>query len=180
MASTGKLQTLAQRIRHRREQLGLTREYLAEALGITVQSVQQWESGQTKNIKLPTFIALADALNVSTRWLAEGRGNFEALPSMDAYSVALGRRDEAADPETKRAWEQIAAAFARAATVILFLMGSLVASHKAEAEAIYHNVNVQPFFMVKYPGRLHIGSLFHACKQWLLSLFNLLQDRVIA
>jgi transcriptional regulator with XRE-family HTH domain len=106
--------TLAQRIRERREELGLSREDLADAAGVTVPAVQAWESGETKNLKLENFVAVCDALNVQGRWLAIGKGPKIAYPAMEAYSRALARRDEAKSTEARNVWGRIAAAFVRA------------------------------------------------------------------
>ncbi|MDP2621580.1 MAG: helix-turn-helix transcriptional regulator [Hyphomicrobiales bacterium] len=53
--------TLAQRIASRRKELGLSREDLATAAGVTVPAVQAWEAGTTKNLKLQHLFAIADA-----------------------------------------------------------------------------------------------------------------------
>lgn len=112
--------TLGHKITARRKQLGVTREELAEAIGVTAVAVGQWESGRTKNLKLDHVTALEDALNIKLRWLVENKGPMEAYPTMDAYRQALGRRDEARDYRQKKAWERIAAVFAKAAMVLMF------------------------------------------------------------
>ena len=100
-----------------REKLGLTRAELGDAIGVTEVAIGQWESGRTKNLKLHNALALEDALNIRIRWWAEGKGPMQAAPIMDAYRIALGRRDEARDTRQKRAWERIAAALAKVAMV---------------------------------------------------------------
>lgn len=125
--------TLAQRLTSRRKELKLSREDLATATGVTVAAVQAWESGSTKNLKLDHLFAVADALNVSPRWLATGRGPKVAAETMDAYSTALARRDEANSDEKRKGWERIAAVFARATAVVLLGFATLFASAPAEA-----------------------------------------------
>lgn len=115
-------QTLAGRIVERRQELGLTPAHLAHAVGVSISAVLQWENGKTKNLKNEYLFALADALNVSPRWLATGRGPKVAAASREAYSIALSRRDEAANDKQKKGWERIAAVFARAAVMVLLTL----------------------------------------------------------
>lgn len=128
------------RIAKRRAELELSREELAEAVGVSVAAVGQWESGKTKNLKLDHLIAIADALNINVRWLATGVGSKEAAQSMQAYSTALSRRDEAKNDRQKKAWERIAAGFAKAATVLLLAVPTLLPS-KSEGAALF-NINI--------------------------------------
>ena len=58
------------RIKQRREELGLTQEHLAVTLGLNKSSVQRYESGQVKKIKLPILETIAQCLNVNPDWLA--------------------------------------------------------------------------------------------------------------
>lgn len=66
--------TLAERIAARRKELGLRQEDLAQAAGVSTAAVSQWERGETKNLKLENFFAIADKLKVQARWLALGQG----------------------------------------------------------------------------------------------------------
>jgi len=127
-----KTQTLAERIVSRRLELGLLPVDLAHAAGVSISAVMQWESGATKNLKLDNLIAIADALNVHPRWLASGQGPKEAEPRLSAYRTALKRRDHAESEKDRRVWERIAAAFAKAATVLLIAIPPLLPT-KAEA-----------------------------------------------
>jgi transcriptional regulator with XRE-family HTH domain len=125
--------TLAQRIKGTRIELGLSREDLADAAGVTVAAVQAWESGETKNLKHPHLFAVAKALNVNPEWLALGEGPKIMLPPMGAYSAALARRDAAKLPESRKAWERIAAAFARATATVALAFTILFFPAPAEA-----------------------------------------------
>src|SRR3990167_2522397 len=125
-------QTLANRIKSRREQLGLMPVDLANAAGVSVSAVLQWEKGSTKNLKNEHLFAIADALNVNARWLATGEGPMVAVPSMDAYKAALTRRDRAPSDRARNAWERIAARFAKAAVVVL---GVVMTTPPTPAEA---------------------------------------------
>jgi transcriptional regulator with XRE-family HTH domain len=126
--------TLAKRIKETREELGLSREDLADAADVTVPAVQAWESGATKNLKHEHLFAVASALNVNPEWLAIGKGPKVAYPAMEAYARALARRDEVKSHEARTAWGRIAAAFARAtvaaalAFTILFFPAPAAAS----------------------------------------------------
>jgi transcriptional regulator with XRE-family HTH domain len=66
--------TLGERIRARREELGLRPTDLADAVGVSVSAVLYWESGATKNLKNEHLFVLADRLKVNARWLAIGQG----------------------------------------------------------------------------------------------------------
>lgn len=131
---------LAKRIAQRRKELGLSRDDLSVAVGVSVTAVQMWESGATKNLKLDHLCAIADALNVNVRWLAEGRGDKAAAESMDAYSTALSRRDEAANDQQRKGWERIAAVFAKAATVLILAIPPMAADRAEAAFNISKNI----------------------------------------
>ena len=72
----GKL--LGDRIKGRREELGLMPVDIHRAIGVSISAVLQWESGSTKSIKLEHFFALADLLKVEARWLGIGEGPKDA------------------------------------------------------------------------------------------------------
>lgn len=155
--------SLAARISARRDELGITREVIADAVGVSVAAVQQWECGKTKNLKLDNLIALADALNVSVRWLATGRGQKTAAANMDAYSTALGRRDEARTAKEKSGWERVAAAFAKAALVLVAILPALL-PHPAEA-SVLHNASSASHSLAMYLTEIHI-----VLRRWLRSV----------
>ena len=56
------------RIQQQREQIGFTREKLAEASGLSVQSIVKVESG-TRNFRILSLISIARALGLSTDYL---------------------------------------------------------------------------------------------------------------
>lgn len=145
--------TLAQRISMRRKELGLSRDDLATALGVSVTAVQMWEAGTTKNLKLAHLCTIADALNVNVRWLAEGRGPKEAAANFAAYSTALSRRDEADSDEKRKGWERIAAVFAKAAMVMMLAIPPLVPER---AEAAFNIIKSTPTFFDKAMNVIHI------------------------
>lgn len=69
----------------RREQLRLTQKDLAEALGTTVQTVSNWETGRFKEIKLtPTQTKkLCNMLDWTIETLPEQLGPLEELQEAD-------------------------------------------------------------------------------------------------
>lgn len=78
-----------ERIRSRREQLGLSQTALADIIGESKQTVYKYESGIISNIPSDKVEAIANALKVSPSWIM-GWGNdtavippgFEPLPKM--------------------------------------------------------------------------------------------------
>jgi transcriptional regulator with XRE-family HTH domain len=69
--------TMGERIRTLREAKGWTQDELAERLKnrgtpVTGNAVSQWERGETKNIRLTTFLALVDELGTTHSYLVDG------------------------------------------------------------------------------------------------------------
>ena len=86
------MNTLTDRIRAAREEAGLSQTDVARALRISASAVNQWEHGFSKNIKLPTFFALARLLGQDPHWLATGK----------ALSGVRGIHGDAAGPGLSR------------------------------------------------------------------------------
>lgn len=63
--------SIGQNIRRRREELGMTQEALAEMVGLSTSYMGAIERGE-KLPKLPAFIGIANALNVSSDRLLSG------------------------------------------------------------------------------------------------------------
>lgn len=61
---------IGERIKQRREQLGFTQELLGDSLSLNKSTIQRYEAGIVKKIKLPILHALAKELNVDPNWLA--------------------------------------------------------------------------------------------------------------
>lgn len=66
------METMGDRIRTLRQARGLSQGRLADRLGVTTGAVSQWESGNTQNIKIQTFLKLADELGTTPKYLAFG------------------------------------------------------------------------------------------------------------
>lgn len=67
---------LAKRIKLKREELGYTQEDLAKSLGMNKSTIQRYENGNIKKIKLPVVDAIAQTLKVNPSWLV-GKTNEE-------------------------------------------------------------------------------------------------------
>jgi transcriptional regulator with XRE-family HTH domain len=89
---------LGMKIRHRREQLGLSQAELARALGITQARISEWESGARTQMSLKNLRSMARALGVSADYLI---GTWEddveptapaAAPATAESTAALRRR----------------------------------------------------------------------------------------
>lgn len=53
---------------------GMQKSELARFCGVSVQSVYGWLNGTTKTVRTPLLLKAAEALNVSSVWLATGNG----------------------------------------------------------------------------------------------------------
>jgi transcriptional regulator with XRE-family HTH domain len=83
-------QTIGERIRARRTQMGLVQEQLAAALGISYQQIQKYESGASR-ITASRLLTLAERLEVPVTYFFAGLPG--AMPAEDKgeESLALGR-----------------------------------------------------------------------------------------
>lgn len=74
--------TLGERIKRRREELGMTLLQVANQVGVSEATVQRYESGEIKNPKQPRIRALARALSVDVNYLMdwEDEGGMSPLP----------------------------------------------------------------------------------------------------
>lgn len=68
--------TLSQRAKQRRTELGLTQAEVAAQAGITQQSYQQLEAGETKRPR--NLLEIAEALNCTANWLMFGDAKKQA------------------------------------------------------------------------------------------------------
>lgn len=57
------------KIKERREELGITLQQVANHLGVSKATVQRYESGEIKNIKLETIEKIAEILKVTPAYL---------------------------------------------------------------------------------------------------------------
>lgn len=68
------MKTLGDRIRNRRKELKYSQRELAQRVGVSHVTVSQWESDIMK-IKGENLYKLAKVINVSARWLLDGKGS---------------------------------------------------------------------------------------------------------
>lgn len=87
------MNTIGERIKHQRKQLGLTQVDLAKMVGVSNVSIRNWEIGESKQIRYDNMIALAKALHTTTDWLQTGlslgggsRTNY--VPVLQPYQLA--------------------------------------------------------------------------------------------
>jgi transcriptional regulator with XRE-family HTH domain len=105
------MSTINDRVAETITQSGRSQADLARAIGVSRATVNDWKNGRTKNLRMENLFALADALGISARWLAIGKG-----PKRDPMSIAPIRNlaqillDE--PPSTQRAFESMAASIA--------------------------------------------------------------------
>ena len=103
--------TVGERIRAARKQAGLTLEEVADRLGISNQSVAQWETGRRKP-KLETLQRIADALQVPIEsLLLEQTVNDQKdwrknMDNNSAIAMLGGITNTVMDPEKMKAFEE--------------------------------------------------------------------------
>ena len=82
--------TMYERIKKRREELGLEQKDIANIIGISKSAVSQWESGAVKGIRPEHLLKLVEILQTTPEWIVSGKGN--QLPEKKANSTAsLGK-----------------------------------------------------------------------------------------
>lgn len=61
---------IGRRIEEARKHAGLTQSELGDKLGMNKSSIQRYETGQVKKIKIPVIDTIAKVLKVNPAWLA--------------------------------------------------------------------------------------------------------------
>jgi len=77
------METVGTRIQQRRKELGMSLEQLARRVGCSKQTIGGYETGATKTVSMNVLFPLADALDVTPRWLAMGVGGRHAFNLID-------------------------------------------------------------------------------------------------
>ena len=78
---------IGKRVRKTREQVGVSQESLADAVGISVPHLSNIENGKTK-LSLSVLIRIANTLNVSVDYiLCDNLRNCEAIYHHDLYHI---------------------------------------------------------------------------------------------
>lgn len=85
---------IGNRIKEVREQKNMTLQDIADKVGIARSTVQRYESGLIKKIKLPVIQAIANALSVNPSWLI-GKSDTINIPKSEPIQVfSLSRAEE--------------------------------------------------------------------------------------
>lgn len=64
-----KMQEIMERMKHRREELDMSYQDLADKVGISKSTLQRYETGNIKNMPIDKLESVANALNVSPSYL---------------------------------------------------------------------------------------------------------------
>lgn len=75
---------MGQRIHDKREENGLTREELAETLGVSRQTIYKWEEGKVKNIDRDYISRMAKMWNCDPDWLMHMEGKKKVTATYEA------------------------------------------------------------------------------------------------
>ena len=81
---------IGNRIKLRREQLNLTQEELGAHLSLNKSTINRYESGEVKKIKLPILHALAKFLDVDPNWLALKTDDMGSFLNLIEYYLFVG------------------------------------------------------------------------------------------
>lgn len=65
---------MSDRIKSARIASGLSQESLGRQVGVTKGAVSQWESGNTKNLRLDNLFNIENATGFCAKWIAIGEG----------------------------------------------------------------------------------------------------------
>ncbi len=125
------------RLKEAKQRAGLTNAELAARSGVPIGTVNKILAGNTKEPKLPAFIAIAEALNVSADYLIYGEAAFSEqhvtapdLELLEKYHQLDERGREAVDETLAREWKASAEPYIQndAAQIV----GSLLANISAK------------------------------------------------
>ena len=99
---------MGQRIRERREALGLSVEELADKLGVARQTVYKWEKGQVKNIDRDYIGRMASLFHVEPDWLMHMENAPEvsivySVPGREPVEAVVKKSEPIIGPSSKRA-----------------------------------------------------------------------------
>ncbi|WP_051931883.1 helix-turn-helix transcriptional regulator [Clostridium sp. KNHs214] len=77
---------IGKRIKERREELGLTIQYIADKVKVHKSTIQRYETGNIKDIKIPVIESIAKALQVNPMWII-GEVNIKEMHSAEYEQV---------------------------------------------------------------------------------------------
>lgn len=72
---------IGNRIKSRRKELELTQEQVGNIVGVNKSTIQRYENGLIKELKMPVVQAIANALNVDLNWLVLKSENKSSITS---------------------------------------------------------------------------------------------------
>lgn len=104
------MSTLAERLQESIKEAEISQAEIARACGIKPPSVADWFSGKTKNLKGKNLVIVAQLLNVSESWLADGVGPKERKAGRWPFSPPFSAY-EALDADKKQALDNMVTAF---------------------------------------------------------------------
>ena len=81
-----------QRIKEAREALDWSQEDLAYRLGVTVETIDEWENG-VRDPRSNRIVTLAGILGVSAHWLLDGSGEFGPTDTANPAEAAKAQLD---------------------------------------------------------------------------------------
>ena len=90
-------ETVGERIKQRRKQIGMSAEQLAEIIGKSAATVYRYENGSIESVDSQALQPIADALGVTPGYLM-GWGESVADPDDDLWTL---REEERRDPDRK-------------------------------------------------------------------------------
>ena len=98
---------MGQRIYNKREEFGLSREELAEKLGVTRQTIYSWENGKVKNIDRDYINRMAAMWHCDPKWLMHMEDTSQVTATYKAEGrepvTVIVNKDPIMGPESLRA-----------------------------------------------------------------------------
>lgn len=102
--------TLAERLNEAMAESGIAAADLVRATGAKAPSVHKWVHGMTKNLRGKNLVIVAQLLNVSESWLADGVGPKQRTAGRWPFSAPFSDY-EGLDAEKKQALDNLVTAF---------------------------------------------------------------------
>lgn len=84
-------QKVGERIKSRRKELELTQEQVGNIVGVTKSTIQRYENGLIKDLKMPVIQAIAKALKVNPDWLVLKSNTKELQLNNNLKSINLSK-----------------------------------------------------------------------------------------
>lgn len=84
-------QKVGERIKSRRKELELTQEQVGNIVGVTKSTIQRYENGLIKDLKMPVIQAIANALKVNPDWLVLKSDTKELQLNNNLKSINLSK-----------------------------------------------------------------------------------------